>query len=199
VPFGAVHLVRFAAGTLTSVNLDAQTATIVGLIGVVVGVIGVAIGTIALTKLSRLHRSYSLLEVAEGRENYIDLLSRTLEQFALVQDEMLAQDYAIKQLKSGLRDSLNHIAVVRYDALDNLSGRYSFSAAIVDDYGDGLIITTIHGRADTRSYLKEITGGKSEIDLSPEESDAITTALGRTKAFLKTDSSETSKNMEKSA
>ncbi len=199
MPFGAVHLVRFAAGTLTSVNLDAQTATIVGLIGVVVGVIGVAIGTIALTKLSRLHRSYSLLEVAEGRENYIDLLSRTLEQFALVQDEMLAQDYAIKQLKSGLRDSLNHIAVVRYDALDNLSGRYSFSAAIVDDYGDGLIITTIHGRADTRSYLKEITGGKSEIDLSPEESDAITTALGRTKAFLKTDSLETSKNMEKSA
>ena len=190
---------RFAASTLTSVNLDAQTATIVGLIGVVVGVIGVAIGTIALTKLSRLHRSYSLLEVAEGRENYIDLLSRTLEQFALVQDEMLAQDYAIKQLKSGLRDSLNHIAVVRYDALDNLSGRYSFSAAIVDDYGDGLIITTIHGRADTRSYLKEITGGKSEIDLSPEESDAITTALGRTKAFLKTDFSATSKNMEKSA
>ena len=182
-----------------NVNLDAQTATIVGLIGVVVGVIGVAIGTIALTKLSRLHRSHSLLEVAEGRENYIDLLSRTLEQFALVQDEMLAQDYAIKQLKSGLRDSLNHIAVVRYDALDNLSGRYSFSAAIVDDYGDGLIITTIHGRADTRSYLKEITGGKSEIDLSPEESDAITTALGRTKAFLKTDSLETSKNMEKSA
>ena len=199
MPFGAVHLVRFAASTLTSVNLDAQTATIVGLIGVVVGVIGVAIGTIALTKLSRLHRSYSLLEVAEGRENYIDLLSRTLEQFALVQDEMLAQDYAIKQLKSGLRDSLNHIAVVRYDALDNLSGRYSFSAAIVDDYGDGLIITTIHGRADTRSYLKEITGGKSEIDLSPEESDAITTALGRTKAFLKTDSSQASKNMEKSA
>ena len=182
-----------------NVNLDAQTATIVGLIGVVVGVIGVAIGTIALTKLSRLHRSYSLLEVAEGRENYIDLLSRTLEQFALVQDEMLAQDYAIKQLKSGLRDSLNHIAVVRYDALDNLSGRYSFSAAIVDDYGDGLIITTIHGRADTRSYLKEITGGKSEIDLSPEESDAITTALGRTKAFLKTDSSQASKDMEKSA
>ncbi len=91
---------------------------------------------------------------------------------------MLAQEYAINQLKSGLRDSLNHIAVVRYDALDNLSGRYSFSAAIVDDYGDGLIVTTIHGRADTRSYLKEITAGKSDIDLSPEESEAISTARG---------------------
>lgn len=178
------------ASTLISVNLDAQTATIVGLIGVVVGVIGVVIGTIALSKLSRLHRSYSLLEVAEGRETYIDVLSRTLEQFNVVQDEMLAQDYAIKQIKSGLRDSLNHIAVVRYDALDNLSGRYSFSAAIVDDYGDGLIITTIHGRADTRSYLKEIMGGKSEIDLSPEEQDAISTALGRNRAFLKPDKAD---------
>jgi hypothetical protein len=188
--------VGFVGTTLASVNLDAQTATVVGLIGVVVGVIGVVIGTIALSKLSRMHRSYSLLEVAEGRETYIDVLARTLERFNEVQDEMLAQDYTIKQLKSGLRDSLNHIAVVRYDALDNLSGRYSFSAAIVDDYGDGLIITTIHGRADTRSYLKEITGGKSEIDLSPEESDAITTALGRSRSFLKADKTE---SIERSA
>ncbi len=163
---------------------------IVGLIGVVVGVIGVVIGTIALTKLSHLHRSYSLLEVAEGRETYLDVLARTLERFNEVQDEMLTQDYAIKQLKSDLRDSLNHIAVVRYDALDNLSGRYSFSAAIVDDYGDGLIITTIHGRADTRSYFKEITGGKSEIDLSPEEREAIETALGRSGSFEKNEKME---------
>jgi hypothetical protein len=62
----------------------------------------------------------------------------------------------------------------------------------VDDYGDGLIITTIHGRADTRSYLKEITGGKSEIDLSPEEQDAISSALGRSRAFLKADKTEMS-------
>jgi hypothetical protein len=152
------------------VNLDAQTATIVGLIGVVVGVIGVVIGTIALSKLSRLHRSYALLEVAEGRETYIDVLARTLEQFEVVQDELQAQDYAIRQLKSGLRDSLNHIAVVRYDALDNLSGRYSFSAAIVDDYGDGLVITT--------------------IELSPEERDAVDSALGRKRAFLQPDKND---------
>ena len=183
--FGAVLWVGLAATTITGVKLDAQTATIVGLIGVVVGVIGVVIGTIALAKLSRLHRSYSLLEVAEGRETYIDVLARTLERINEVQDEMLAQEYSINQLKSGLRDSLNHIAVVRYDALDNLSGRYSFSAAIVDDYGDGLIVTTIHGRSDTRSYLKEITAGKSDIDLSPEESEAISTALGRTKTMEK--------------
>ena len=183
--FGAVLWQGRAASTLVSVNLDAQTATIVALIGVVVGVIGVAIGTIALAKLSRLRHSYSLLQVAEGRETYIDVLARTLERFNEIQDEMLAQEYSINQLKSGLRDSLNHIAVVRYDALDNLSGRYSFSAAIVDDYGDGLIVTTIHGRSDTRSYLKEITAGKADIDLSPEESEAISTALSRTKTMEK--------------
>jgi hypothetical protein len=46
-------------------------------------------------------------------------------------------------------------------------------------------VTTIHGRADTRSYLKEITAGKSDIDLSPEESEAISTALGRSKTMEK--------------
>jgi hypothetical protein len=163
--------------TLRHVNLDAQTATIVALVGIIVGVVGIAIGVIALSKLSRLHRSYSLLRVDEGKETLLDVLSRTREEFAELSDDVKGIDYSLSQLQRGLSIALRHVAVTRYDALDNMGGRYSFSAALVDDYGDGLVITSIHGRSETRSYLKSIVGGVSEIDLSPEEKNAVAAAL----------------------
>lgn len=158
-------------------NLDAQTATIVALVGIVVGAIGIVIGVVALAKLSRLSRSYALLQVAEGRESYVDVLARTREEFAELSDDVKGLDYNVAQLQRGLTIALRHVAVVRYDALESMGGRYSFSAALVDDYGDGLIITSIHGRTETRSYLKSIVGGEAEIELSPEEKNAVAAAL----------------------
>jgi hypothetical protein len=63
--------------------------------------------------------------------------------------------------------------VVRYDAFRDMGGRMSFSAALLDDAGDGLVISAIHGRAETRSYAKGVKGGTSDQQLSPEERQAI--------------------------
>ena len=74
--------------------------------------------------------------------------------------------------------SLSRVAVVRYDAFEDLGGRLSFSAAVLDDDGRGLVLTTIHGRSETRSYIKEVpppTDG-SQRELSPEEKQAIVNA-----------------------
>ncbi|MAT62146.1 MAG: hypothetical protein CMH41_10955 [Micrococcales bacterium] len=70
---------------------------------------------------------------------------------------------------------LSRVAVVRYDAFEDLGGRLSFSAAVLDDDGRGLVLTTIHGRSETRSYVKEVPAPAdgSQHDLSPEEKQAI--------------------------
>ena len=69
--------------------------------------------------------------------------------------------------------ALRHVGVVRYDAFGDMGGRLSFSAAIYDDEGDGLVLTSINGRSETRSYAKALTGRRSDQRLSPEEEDAI--------------------------
>ena len=69
-------------------------------------------------------------------------------------------------------------AVVRYDAFGDMGGRLSFSAALFDDRGDGLVITSINGRSETRTYAKELVGLKSDHTLSPEEEQAIEAARG---------------------
>ena len=59
------------------------------------------------------------------------------------------------------------IAVVRYDAFGDMGGRLSFSAAIIDDRGDGLVISSIHARGESRTYAKGVVEGDSEVTLSP--------------------------------
>jgi hypothetical protein len=72
--------------------------------------------------------------------------------------------------------ALRHVAVVRYDAFGDMGGRLSFSAALFDDNGDGLVISSINGRTETRTYAKSLVGLQSDHTLSPEEKDAIETA-----------------------
>ena len=72
--------------------------------------------------------------------------------------------------------ALRHVAVVRYDAFGDMGGRLSFSAALLDDQGDGLVLSSINGRTETRTYAKTLVGLKSEHTLSPEEQEAIAAA-----------------------
>ncbi len=72
--------------------------------------------------------------------------------------------------------ALRHVAVVRYDAFGDMGGRLSFSAAMYDDHGDGLVISSINGRSETRTYAKALIGLGSDHTLSPEEKDAIAAA-----------------------
>ena len=72
--------------------------------------------------------------------------------------------------------ALRHVGVVRYDAFGDMGGRLSFSAAIFDDNGDGLVVSSINGRSETRTYAKALVDLRSEHSLSPEEQQAIDAA-----------------------
>lgn len=79
----------------------------------------------------------------------------------------------VAALRLDLAASLRHLAVVRYDAFEDSGGHLSWSVAILDDSGSGMVLTSIHGRQDTRSYAKAVTDWESEQLLSPEEDEAI--------------------------
>ena len=66
--------------------------------------------------------------------------------------------------------------MVRYDAYGDMGGRLSWSMALLDDNGDGVVLTSINSRNDARSYAKEVkSASTSESKLSPEEEEAIET------------------------
>jgi hypothetical protein len=88
--------------------------------------------------------------------------------------EAVAQ--AVGDLRVDAARALRHLAVVRYDAFGDMGGHLSWSLAILDAEGDGVLLTAIHGRSDTRTYAKNVTGWQSNTQLSPEESEALTLA-----------------------
>jgi hypothetical protein len=79
-------------------------------------------------------------------------------------------------LRADLEQALRHVAVVRYDAFGDMGGRLSFSAALVDDRGDGLVFSSIHARGESRTYAKGVVGGSSDATLTPEEQQALAAA-----------------------
>lgn len=92
-------------------------------------------------------------------------------------------DAALDELRSfaeatrtDLGRALTRLGLVRYDAFDDVGGELSFSAALLDEHDDGLVITAINGRAEGRTYAKLVTGGTAEATLSDEERAAIDAA-----------------------
>ena len=68
---------------------------------------------------------------------------------------------------------LQHIAIVRYDAFGDVGGQLSWSLVIADGNGDGLLLTSIHGRTEGRSYVKALRGWACSATLSPQEEAAL--------------------------
>jgi len=79
----------------------------------------------------------------------------------------------VAALRAETRDALRHLAVVRYDAFGDMGGHLSWSVAVLDDGGNGVVLTSIHGRSEARTYAKSIAGWTCEQQLSPEEDEAI--------------------------
>jgi hypothetical protein len=72
--------------------------------------------------------------------------------------------------------ALRDLAIVRYDALNEMSGHLSFSVALLNAAGDGVVISSINGRSETRTYAKVVLGGNGTQELSPEEEQAVRSA-----------------------
>src|SRR5687768_10941901 len=83
----------------------------------------------------------------------------------------LRQEVAALQAENA--DALRHLAVVRYDAFGDVGGHLSWSVALLDDAGHGVVLTSIHGRSEARTYAKSVAGWRCEQQLSPEEEEAI--------------------------
>jgi hypothetical protein len=89
-----------------------------------------------------------------------------------------------KKQQTEIEGSVRNVALLRYDAFEDVGGRLSFSCALLDDRGNGVVLTSINGRQETRVYAKPVTQGVSSHNLSLEEEEAIRRALGGQQATV---------------
>ena len=79
----------------------------------------------------------------------------------------------VQALRIEATDALRHLAVVRYDAFGDMGGHLSWSMALLDDGGNGVVLTSIHGRSEARTYAKNLTAWSCDQAMSPEEEEAV--------------------------
>jgi hypothetical protein len=154
---------------LDEITLGASGAALLALIS----------GVVANLRVGKLRRGMRQLDGPAGPESVLDALNRGSAETQALRNELARAKGELDIARNELADALRHVAVVRYDAFGDMGGRMSFTAALLDDSGDGLVITSINGRTEARAYAKGVKQGTSDQSLSPEESEAIALALGR--------------------
>lgn len=146
-------------------------------LGVLIAVLAAGAAFVALNRTGTMRRDYRILQGRDGGADFVSAVARHVEEVAALRAEVRGLDAEVTGVQRHLSDALRHVSVVRYDAFGDMGGRLSFSAALLDDGANGLVVTSIHGRTDTRTYMKGVRDGRSDATLSVEEEQAIEFAM----------------------
>jgi len=94
-----------------------------------------------------------------------------------VEESMTNLDHRTGEVEGKLDGCLAYRSVIRYDAYGEMSGRQSSSVALLDRHRSGVVVSSILHRDQARIYVKPVNAGESRLELSPEEAEAVETAL----------------------
>lgn len=141
-------------------------------------VLGVAVAVLA-ARLRAARRTYAaLLAGGAGGEDLLAAVARQIEATDRLRGKLNLVGRETAQLRQRVSSLVGTVGLTRYDAFPDIGGQLSYSAAFLDEAGDGVVLSTINGRAEARSYAKPVRGGRSDHNLSEEEQAAIAMALG---------------------
>lgn len=156
--------------------LDAETLTMLLIVALAaVAVLG-ALSVMLVLRVATLRRQL-VIAFPDGPADAVEELARQAEQIATIRDDVATVHANAERLHDGLQTMISRVGLVRYDAFEDVAGAQSFSTALLDLNGDGLVISAINGRHETRCYGKQVTASKSQHTLSEEEAAAITSAI----------------------
>ena len=147
---------------------------IIVLLAVVVIVGWLVYLTIQLRKYLNKKREF----IENAQEKGIDeFLIKQLERIEMVEGEMKQAKAAISKLDEATKESISRVGVLRYNPFEDSGGDQSFSIAMLNDKLDGLVMSSLYGRAGARVFAKALKDGKSDHPLTEEEKTAIEKAV----------------------
>jgi Protein of unknown function (DUF4446) len=178
-------------------------STYVAVFALLLGYVALVAAYAGLRTLAKLRRATTLLARGtrgpQGQQSLLELAQQNTEAIAVLNEQLdtlrtyidttrtdltAGIEAAAVAQATGRSAALRNVALVRYDAFADMSGRMSFSLALLDEHGDGVAISAIAGQTDTRVYAKGVHDGKGEHELSPEERQAVESAMHRPRRGL---------------
>ncbi len=154
----------------------------------VIAIAGAAVAVMALLgcaalalSVRRLRRAQRVVLGERGEEDVVAHVAAIQQAFEdlheYVEETAVRLDGRLAGVEQAMRSRIAHRALVRYDAYNELSGQQSMSIALLDEERSGIVLSCIHHRDSARVYGKQVLAGRGEIELSPEEAEAVRIAL----------------------
>ena len=114
----------------------------------------------------------------EGETGGIDeILDRQLKRVEGLSERVDALNKLHHELENLTQRTIQKVGVIRYNPFSDTGGDQSFAIALLDSLGNGVVLSSLHSRTDTRVFAKPVQSGRSKFQLSDEEQDAIKKAL----------------------
>lgn len=126
-------------------------------------------------RVSRLQRKLAVLPEDGG---IFEALRRLDVDLAVTEGAIAALRPVVQSLHERMPGAIRYAAVVAYDATGDLAGNLSRSIALLNERGDGLVLTLLTRRSESLFYTKMVRAGRGMEALSPEEQQAISRAMG---------------------
>ena len=158
----------------------AELTSTVGLVALgacVVAVLALGVAVTAALGLRRLRAQQRAVLGEHGRTDLVAHaagLGRDFEALrGSVQEVAAALDARLEAAEQRLDGAVTHRALVRYDAYNEMSGRQSTTIALLDAARSGIVLSSIAHRDQARLYAKHVVRGVPDLQLSPEEEEAL--------------------------
>lgn len=147
---------------------------LVGLGIALCGLLGWAI--LLQIRLRRLSRQYTRLMTGATGASLEELLNQHVDNVRQALETVSFLESRTRTIERTLQHTLQWMGMLRFSPFRNTGGAQSFALAIVDGNGDGVVISSLHARENTRVYAKPLHQWTSEHTLTDEEQQAIVRA-----------------------
>jgi hypothetical protein len=136
-----------------------------------------AISIVQGVKIRKIKDRYNSLVRGMNGIDIEGLIIKTNGELMDIKRDLSLIDQNVSQIETKLSFAIQRIGFIRYNAFPDIGSELSFSIALLDQYQNGFVITSIFGRESSVSYAKPMKNGKSNIPLSAEELIAIDRAI----------------------
>lgn len=124
-------------------------------------------------KLSHMNKRYKKLMTGMDGSNIERLLMGHIDELRLAVKKVETLEEENKRIDAIALKSMQRVGVVRFSAFEGIGSDLSYAVAILDSKNNGVILSSIFGREDSRCYAKPIVNGTSTYQLTDEEKQAI--------------------------
>lgn len=164
---------------MPTLQLTPQDTTITMFVLAVIALISIVFALISLASTAKLKRRLKKWREIHATADLDTVYEKTLGRVEHLSQQLRDTEHEMDALAALVRGKISTAQVVRYNAFSDLGSDLSFSIALLDDDANGLVLSSIYGREESRSYAKPVLQGQSKYALADEEKQVLQEAMSR--------------------